>query len=169
MISSSTDRKHRELGLSLLELLFALSLLTVVLVAFAAVYPSGYKLNRKSARATIAAKTAAAVAAEFQNLPFFDDRVVKTPPIPTLTLLDTATDRTNLVQYLSQNLHTTVPSNFLLRPEGIQILTPPVGSDPNQPLFAQIFVTVYWTDSNDTNLERSVTIATAKTDNRVGR
>ncbi|CAM9933194.1 unnamed protein product, partial [Phaeothamnion confervicola] len=57
-------------GLSLLEVLFTIGLLTIVLVAFAAVYPSGFRLNRKSARATVAAETAAAVAAEIQGLPF---------------------------------------------------------------------------------------------------
>ena len=168
-MTTKREFTRRPPGLSLLELLFALSLLTVVLVAFAAVYPSGYRLNRKSARATVAAKTAAAVAAEFQSLPFFDDRVVKTPPIPTLIGLDTRTDKTNLTQYLSQNLKTVVPPNFTLRPEGIQILTPPIGGDPNSPLFAQIFVTIYWTDRNESGTEHSVTIASAKTDNRVGR
>lgn len=48
-------------------------LLTVVVLTFAAIYPSGYRLNRKSAKATVAAQTANAIAEEIQNLPLTND------------------------------------------------------------------------------------------------
>ena len=161
-------RSRRRVGLSLLELLFAISLLTVVLVAFAAVYPSGYKLNRKSARATTAAKTAAAVAAEIQSLPFFNDN--NSAPV-TLRDLETREDRDGITDYLKNRLKTKIPNGFILRPEGIQIRNHPVTRVPQDPtpFFSEIFVTVYWMDANDVSKERSVTIASAKTDNKVGR
>ena len=59
-------------ALSLLEILFTLGLLTVILVAFASVYPSAYRLNRKSARSTVGAKTSTAVANELLALPIQD-------------------------------------------------------------------------------------------------
>lgn len=63
-------RKGRQRGISLLEIMITIVLLTTVLITFAAVYPSGYKLNRKTARASQAAKAATAVAEEVQALPF---------------------------------------------------------------------------------------------------
>src|ERR1017187_8430528 len=109
-------------GLSLLEVLFTIGLLTVVLVAFAAVYPSGFRLNRKSAQATVAAETAAAVAAEIQGLAFFDTRVVKKPPITTLTDIDTSSgDRTGLTTYLNNSLRTPIPSGYVLLPQGVNV------------------------------------------------
>lgn len=163
-----TGKKSR--GLSLLELLFAMSLMTVILVAFAAVYPSGYRLNRKSAKATLASKTAAAVAAEFLSLPFFDDRPPgSSPPVFTLASLgDPGTGALQIQQYVFTSLKTPVPDGYLIRPQGIQIWASPASTDPS-PLFARIQVTVYWPDSQQPNLEHSVTIVTAKTDNQVSR
>ena len=157
-------------GLSLLEILVTIALLTVVLVAFAAVYPSGFRLNRKSARATVAAETAAAVAAEIQGLPFFDERVIKVPPIVTLTDIDTgAGDRTALTAYLTQNLRTNIPTGYILRPEGVSVFRFADTSNSNAPYFAQISVTIYWTDANNFNTERNVSVVVGKTDNRDGQ
>ena len=167
----STDCPARpRRGLSLLELLFTIGLLTIVLVAFAAVYPSGYRLNRKSARATIAAETAAAVAAELQGLPFFDERVVKTPPLVTLTDVDTGTgDRTELTKFINERLRTKIPKGFTLRPQGVEVRRIIDVDNPAAPYFAQVSVTIYWTDANDFNREKDVTILVGKTDNRSGR
>ena len=167
---SSKRKAARRRGLSLLELLFTISLLTVVLVAFAAVYPAGFRLNRKSARATVAAETAAAVAAELQGLAFFDERVIQDPPIPTLRALDTSTgDRTAITDYITKTMRTPIPKGYTLRPEGVQV-RPFTGDGLSPaPYFAEIAVTLYWTDANDFNRERSVTISVAKTDNRSGR
>ncbi|MCA9797481.1 MAG: hypothetical protein KC910_36970 [Candidatus Eremiobacteraeota bacterium] len=66
-------RTRRNRGLSLLEILITIMLLTVVVLTFAAIYPSGYRLNRKSAKATLAAQTANAIAEEIQNLPLTND------------------------------------------------------------------------------------------------
>lgn len=169
--STKTLREPRKkAGLSLLEVLFTIGLLTIVLVAFAAVYPSGFRLNRKSARATVAAETAAAVAAEIQGLPFFDERVIKDPPISTLTDLDTSTgDRTGITKYLTTSLRTAIPTGFTIRPEGVNVNRIIDTANTAAPYFAQIAVTIYWTDANDYNRERNVTIEVGKTDNRDGR
>jgi hypothetical protein len=154
----------------LLELLFAMSLMTVILISFAAVYPSGYRLNRKSAKGTVASKTAQAVAAELLSLPVFDDRPPGSPgTIFTLAAMgDAVTGQTQIQQYVSTSLKTQIPPGYIVRPQGIVVWVSPASSDPT-PLFARIQVTIYWPDSQNVNIEHSVSIVTAKTDNQVNR
>jgi hypothetical protein len=147
-----------------------MSLMTVILVAFAAIYPSGYRLNRKSAKATVASKTATAVAAELLSLPFFDDRPPgSSPPIFTLASLgDAGTGALQVQQFLATSLKTPIPTGYIVRPQGIQVWASPATTDPT-PLFARIQVTVYWPDAQHANIEHSLTVVTAKTDNQVSR
>jgi len=158
--------RRRSHGISLLELLFTISLLTIVLVVFAAVYPSGYKLNRKSARANVAATTAAAVAAELQGLPFLnkDNR----PNYPNLQ--DMVGNPTAINTFITTQMRTKIPDGFRLPKEGIQVrvVPGPTGSQ-TLPLMGFIDVTIYWTDVNDFSLQRQVTVVAVKTDNVVGR
>ena len=162
--------RKRTRGISLLELLFTISLLTIVLVVFAAVYPSGYKLNRKSAKANVAVQTAAAVAAEVQGLPFTDDRPNPTVPIPTLNLLNTAL---NVPTFIQTQMRTKIPEGFRLANDGITVtIDPPPslqGTAPTLPPIAFIEVTIYWTDVNDMSLQRKITVVTSKTSNLAGR
>jgi hypothetical protein len=156
-------------GLSLLELLFTISLLTVVLVVFAAVYPSGYKLNRKSAKANVAVSTASAIAAEVQGLPFLDQRPVgSTGTIPTLELLKTPTQ---VPIFRDTQMRTKIPEGFRLPDDGIsvEIYPPALSSSDPTPQIAYITVTIYWTDVNDMSLQRRMSVVTSKTSNQVGR
>lgn len=155
--------KTRRQGLSLLEILFAIGLLTVILVAFAAVYPSAYRLNRKSARATIAAKTSSAVGAEILALPF--DPPSFNSAQPNLTNLAADTLGTGAIQtFVNQQMRTSVPQGYLIRPQGVRVTL--YGTQPGDTRFAQVQVTCYYNDANSTGLEKSVTVMSGKAENR---
>lgn len=157
--------RRRSRGISLLELLFTISLLTIVLVVFAAVYPSGYKLNRKSARANVAATAAAAVAAEVQGLPMLKD--LNRPNLPCLADLVL---QSNVNTFITTQMRTKIPDGFRLPNDGIVVrVAPGTGAPPSLPLIAFIDVTIYWTDVNDFSLQRQVTVTACKTENLVGR
>ncbi|MFA5507366.1 MAG: hypothetical protein WC314_00060 [Vulcanimicrobiota bacterium] len=58
-----------ESGLSLLEIMITMVLLLLVITSFATIYPSGFKLHRKSKMSTEAAQSARAVLNELKSLP----------------------------------------------------------------------------------------------------
>lgn len=62
-------RRRGQRGLTLLEIMVAIAVLTSTLVAFASVFPAAFKLNRQSQNSVKAAKYAAAVAEELRALP----------------------------------------------------------------------------------------------------
>ncbi len=158
--------RRRGRGISLLELLFTIALLTIVLVVFAAVYPSGYKLNRKSARANVAMTTAAAVAAELQGLPILANELQLDKP----SLQRLATDPAGVTTFIQTQMRTKIPEGFRLNNTGIVVsVAPKVEDKSNLPLIAFIRVTINWTDVNDLSLQRQVTASAVKTDNLVGR
>lgn len=162
-------RHRRRQALSLLEILFTIGLLTVILVAFAAIYPSAYRLNRKSARATIAAKTCSAVAAEILALPFYPNSFTSNEL--TLEELSRDTGGTNEVkQFVNQKMKTSIPEGYTIRPQGVRVnLFPPVDGANlgfQQARYAKVQVTCYWTDANSPGLEKSVTIVSGKAENR---
>lgn len=61
-------RKNRS-GLSLLEVMITMVLLVLVVTSFATIYPSGFRLHRKSRMSTQAAQAARSVLSELKNLP----------------------------------------------------------------------------------------------------
>ncbi len=161
-------KKLRLQALSLLEILFAIGFLTVILVAFAAVYPASYRLNRKSARATIAAKTASTVGAEILSLPFDPPSFSSTQP----NLSDMARD-TNGTQaiktFVTQQMRSTVPTGYEVRAQAIRVALYGSASGPNTDVggrFAQVQVTTYYNDSNSGAVEKSVTVVSGKAENR---
>lgn len=60
-------------GLSLLEILISMALLVLVITSFAVIYPSGFRLHRKSRLNTDAAQAARAVLNELKSLPLTDE------------------------------------------------------------------------------------------------
>ncbi len=62
-------RRKGQRGLTLLEIMVAIAVLTSTLVAFASVFPAAFKLNRQSQKSVQAAKHAAAVAEELRSMP----------------------------------------------------------------------------------------------------
>lgn len=152
-------------ALSLLEILFTLGLLTVILVAFASVYPSAYRLNRKSARSTVGAKTSTAVANELLALPIQDTSFNG----GNANLLALGSDRAALTAFVRNRLRTAIPPGYTVRPEGVQVTL--YGNDltRSQSLMVQVQVTCYWTDSQSPGLEKSVTVVAGKANNRDAR
>jgi hypothetical protein len=57
----------------LLEILISMALLVLVITSFAVIYPSGFRLHRKSRMSTDAAQAARAVVNELKSLPLTDD------------------------------------------------------------------------------------------------
>ncbi|MCE7873976.1 prepilin-type N-terminal cleavage/methylation domain-containing protein [bacterium CPR1] len=155
-------------GLSLLELMVTIVLLSTVLIAFAAVYPAGYKLNRKSQRATQAAQLATAVAEEVRQLPF--DSV--NPAQASLFQLSQFTQSGVLPP--AGVIKTELKPPFMLPdasggnagiPLGIRVLTPNI--EDGYPRYADIEVTIAWDEPNERELQRRhVTVKTSRTENR---
>lgn len=143
-------------------------LLSTVLIAFAAVYPAGYKLNRKSQRATIGAQLATAVAEEVRQLPFDSAN----PAQPTLFQLSQLTEGGALPP--AGVIRTEFKPPFALSdgtganagiPLGIRVLTPNI--EDGYPRYADIEVTVVWDEPNEQELiRRHVTVKTSRTENR---
>jgi type II secretory pathway pseudopilin PulG len=63
------ERRKSESGLSLLEIMITMVLLLLVITSFATIYPSGFRLHRKSKMSTQAAQSARAVLNELKSLP----------------------------------------------------------------------------------------------------
>ncbi len=155
-------------GISLLELMITIVLLSTVLIAFAAVYPAGYKLNRKSQRATIGAQLATAVAEEVRQLPFDSAN----PTQPTLFQLSQLTQAGQLPA--SGVIKTEIKPPFLIPdgsggnagiPLGIKVTTPNI--EDGYPRYADIEVTIAWDEPNARTLDRRhVTVKTSRTENR---
>lgn len=66
-------RAASDRGLSLLEILISMVLLVLVITSFAVIYPSGFRLHRKSRMSTDAAQAARAVLSELKSLPLTDE------------------------------------------------------------------------------------------------
>lgn len=64
-----TQRRESKRGLSLLEIMITMVLLLLVITSFATIYPSGFRLHRKSKMSTQAAQSARAVLNELKSLP----------------------------------------------------------------------------------------------------
>lgn len=152
-------RNRRRLGISLLELMITIVLLTTVLITFAAVYPSGYRLNRKSARHTVAAQTAQAVAEELQNLNVFSNTDLEL----SLAYMEENPWVEDSPDPLYANFpKTPIPEGFTLKT--IDVQTYAVSGDV--PSFANIEVTVSYRDQRTRGDEDiNVTVTAAKTDN----
>ena len=164
-------KKRRVQALSLLEILFAIGFLTVILVAFAAVYPAAYRLNRKSAKATIAAKTASTVGAEILALPFDQPSFTSTSQPNLSSLANDLNGTTTIKTFVEQQMRSTIPPGYEVRATAIRVAlygtADPTGINNDiGGRFAQVRVTTFYNDSNTGGAEKSVTVVTGKAENR---
>lgn len=67
-------RRSGQRGLSLLEVMVSISVLTTALVAFASIFPAAFKLNRNTQASVRAGKYASMVAEEIRALPIAGSR-----------------------------------------------------------------------------------------------
>jgi type II secretory pathway pseudopilin PulG len=65
---SSWRRRKGVIGITLLEIMIAMSLMSVVIIAFATVFPSGYRLNFSNLNQSKGANYANAIAEQVSNL-----------------------------------------------------------------------------------------------------
>ncbi len=99
-------RNGKPRGISILEIMFAFSLLTVVIIAFATVFPSGYRLNYSNLNQNRALGIANAVAEELRNVSFTvlrqklvdsNNKGIKPSAIRAATDLDSPPKAMNLI------------------------------------------------------------------------
>lgn len=137
-------------------------LISTVLVAFAAVYPAAFKLNRKSHRAVQAAEIAGAVAEEIRDLPFRSPGL----SIDDLTGWDPSDSR------FAGFPRTPVPEPFTLMdsadPNKKGIVVQLTEATPGDGVsLAHIKVTIHWREPvNGRMTDRYVSVQSARTSNR---
>lgn len=155
-------RRRGQRGLSLLEVLITLMLLSTTMVAFAAVYPAAFKLNRRSSRAVQAAELAGAVAEELRTLPFNKPNSSTAGGLFLEDFLG-GWDPTNV--RFSRFPRTMLPSPYtLVSRSGLRGVTV-TGDSPFT--YADIIITIYWLENvNNATIEKSVAIHTSRTGNR---
>ncbi len=155
----------KQRGVSLLEILITIILLTTVILTFAAIYPAGYRLNRKSAKATRAAQVANSIAEEIQNLPLTND-------LGGLSLAFLENNAYTAGGGGFENFpRTEIPEGFVLEDvTGIQVTTYDLltgGAATDPVVFADIQVTVGFRDEQTRGDETiNVTVSASKTWNR---
>ncbi len=189
-------RRSGQRGLSLLEIMVSITVLTTALVAFASIFPAAFKLNRTTQASARAGKYASMVAEEIRNLPIAGNRALsfdKKGYLEGLVGLKPgsveesayylksvqeikATEREGDKKTRSTQSFSLDPiSSVSVGTPGIWVVGPSGGGanvDPNlarenSSRFWNITVTVYWTaDYNGNYVERSSTVVSARTGNR---
>ncbi|MCE1249081.1 MAG: prepilin-type N-terminal cleavage/methylation domain-containing protein [Firmicutes bacterium] len=133
----------RQKGVSLLELLISIMLLTTVMMTFAMVFPGGYRLNLKNRMESKASKIANGILYKMQNMPFLGTSLTQ-PTVENMQNWDTGT--------FADQFENTVERPFYLPAKSdtnpgisVKILDPTVG---NGGTLARIAVTIAWTETN---------------------
>lgn len=156
-------RRHGQRGLSLLEVLITLMLLTTTMVAFAAVYPAAFKLNRRTSRVVQAAELAGAISEELRTLPFNRPNSSTAGGIFVQDFLsgwDPADPK-----YLNRFPRTELPAPYTLKSRTGQVGVRVTGDDPFT--YADILITIFWMENvNDQMIEKSFSIHTSRSGNR---
>ena len=137
--------RRNQKGVSLLELMVSIMIFTTALMAFAMVFPSGYRLSYKNRMESRAAKIAEGIAQKIMNLQFLGTGIAK-PTVQNLVNWDTQG-----AYRFKTDFEDKVPAPFYLparNQEGgpgiyVQILDPTVDSGT----LAKIEVNVAWQES----------------------
>lgn len=153
--------KQGQKGVSLLELLVSIMLLTIVMMSFAMVFPGGYRLNLKNRMGARATKYAEGIMYKVQNIPFLGQDITR-PTVENLQTWDIGT--------FKELFEDTIPSPFYLPPASdntpgikVEILDPTVGGGGT---LAKISVTVGWDEVTKAGvLKKRVTVTTYRSKN----
>lgn len=169
-------------GLTLLEIMVAIAVLTSTLVAFASVFPAAFKLNRQSQTSVRAAKHAAAVAEEFRAMPIAcNPQLLSIAGARKHYLEDYARNQVNAnfdnyysgmqsVQELKEDgftldYNTAAGQNNKPR-TGVRFIHKGSGGN-NDSRFWNIEVNVFWPETiNGKTVVRSASVISARTGNR---
>lgn len=160
-------RRISEKGLSLLEILLSVMLLTVVMMSFAMVFPSGYRLTTKNRLEGRAHRYADGLIAKLQTIPFHGNPLYR----PTIENLQTW-DRGRFRDIFED----TIPEPFYLPAASednpgisVQILDPePASPVPGEAYntLARVSVTIGWDENvRGRTIPKRVTITTYRSAN----
>lgn len=157
-------RRRGQKGLSLLEVLITLMLLTTTMVAFAAVYPAAFKLNRRTSRSVQAAELAGAVSEELRTLPFNKPNA-NSSGMSGLFLEDFLAGWDPSNTRFARFPRTELPAPYTLISRSGQRGVTVTGDSPLT--YADIIITVFWMENvNNQMIEKSYAIHTSRTGNR---
>ncbi len=149
-------------GLSLLEVLVSMALLVLVLVSFAVIYPSGFRLHRKSQMSTDAAQAARSVLNELKSLPLTDEE-------GGLSLAYIASNGFQSTDPLMTDFpKTPLPTGYRLAEEnGIEVVLYDLASGTDPSVYASMKVTLIYHDPYGQKSEPiRMTLAAGKSWNR---
>lgn len=156
--------KLRQKGVSLLEILVSLMLLCSVMMTFAMVFPSGYRLNLKNRMESKASKIANGIANKIQNVDFVGASVFG--PVqdePTIQNLQTWSSG-DFHEWFEDDIPEPfyLPDNEDLKGIDVTILDPEIQGGT----LARIRVTVAWEESiKGRILTKFVTVTTYRSRN----
>lgn len=137
-------------------------LLATTMVAFAAVYPAAFKLNRRTSRAVQAAELAGAVSEELRTLPF---NKPNSSAFGGLFLEDFLSGWVPGDPKFIRFPRTQLPAPYTLISRTGQRGVAVTGDSPLT--YADIIITVFWMENvNDSMIEKSYAIHTSRTGNR---
>lgn len=137
-------------------------LLATTMVAFAAVYPAAFKLNRRTSRAVQAAELAGAVSEELRTLPF---NKPNSSAFGGLFLEDFLSGWVPGDPKFTRFPRTQLPAPYTLISSTGQRGVSVTGDSPLT--YADIIITVFWMENvNDRMIEKSYAIHTSRTGNR---
>lgn len=147
-------------GVSLIELMVSIMIFTTALMAFAMVFPSGYRLNYKTRMESRAAKIAEGLVQKIMNVQFLGDTPAK-PTIQNLQNWDVGT--------FKAEFEDLVPEPFMLLPRSdgncginVRILDPNVDGGT----LAKIEVNVCWLESTRAReITKKVTVTSYRSRN----
>lgn len=175
-------RRKGQRGLTLLEIMVAIAVLTSTLVAFASVFPAAFKLNRQSQNSVKAAKHAAAVAEELRAMPIACN-------LNLIKGFSSGGKKHYLEEYSTSDItknydyyYSGLTSVQELRDDGFSLDYGTFGASSGLPgvcfihvgdggnndsRFWEIFVNVYWPETiNGRRVVRSASLVSARTGNR---
>ena len=149
-------------GLSLLEILISMVLLVLVITSFAVIYPSGFRLHRKSRLNTDAAQAARAVLNELKSLPLTDEA-------GGLSLAYLATNGYDGSDAVVNGFpRSELPEGYSLSPDkGIEVTLYDLAGGTDPSVYASIKVTLIYVDPfNSKNEPIRMTLVAGKSWNR---
>ncbi len=164
-------------GLTLLEVLIAMMLITTTLMSFASVFPAAFKMTRKANRTVQAAKYANAVVEELRSLQvmrpstfssggYYLEDFMGTTWRPGTTRFPT----TEIPEPFSLVAVSSVPNSSRggVYVHGIEYEPgTETSSNPVAVFYWTIEVTIFWRESvNNAMVDRSVSVISARTGNR---
>ncbi len=162
--------RTKQKGVSLIELMVSIMIFTTALMAFAMVFPSGYRLNYKTRMESRAAKTAEGLVQQIMNLPWGTDPLDSAKP----TIVNLNKWSLTSAYRFKTDFEDKVPAPFYLEdagggkntPQGIVVYVCDSSLDGGTGTLAKIEVNVSWQESSKARtLYKYVTVSAYRSKN----